>query len=575
MYHSKAGFRLLIRRLKNIARPFWVSTDRWKAYGLLSLVLLLLCGATSLNVYNAFVMGKLMTALQAMHASAFYRLIGLYAAVIIGGIPVMVYYGYLRTLLAIRWRGWLTAHITDRYLRRLAYYRLASDSEIDNPDERITQDVDTFVNTTVGLSIALCDALTTIVSFAGVLWSISVPLTLGVIVYSLIGTLITIWIGKQLVPLNFQQTKTEADMRYSVADVRRDFESIAFYRGEKRVKMAILKNLSATIRNLGTINIVNRNLSFFTTGYNGLVVLLPLAAAAPLYFSHHMEFGDLTRASIAFANICAGMSLLIGQFNGISGYAANIARLGSFIEALDKHSELPLSGRSIEVLEGSELAATNVTVLTPESTRTLVENLNFQVAPGQSLLIMGASGSGKSSVLRALAGIWINGSGRITRPNKSEIMFLPQRPHVPTGSLRAALCYPRTRAGVTDGYLLNLLKQVNLCNLPVRCQGLDCEHNWRDVLSQGEQQRLSLARVLLHAPKYAVLDEATSALDEENEKRLYDLLRASGITLVSVGHRKALLNYHDRVLTLKGDGSWTLEGTNAISRDGKDETARV
>ncbi|MBU6455431.1 MAG: ABC transporter ATP-binding protein/permease [Cyanobacteria bacterium REEB67] len=559
----------LFKRFLAIAAPFWVSRQKWRALGLLATLLTLLCGVTVLNVYNSFVMGRLMDALQKEDGYLFYKLVGLYSLVVLAGTPVMVYYGYLRTKLALVWRSWLTAHLTSRYLSRLAYYRLAGDSEIDNPDERITQDVDTFCNMTVGLSISICDALFTICSFTGVLISISIPLTAAVVIYALLGSLISIWIGKKLVPLNFQHTKLEADLRYSVADVRRDFESIAFYRGEKRVRMQILRNLVASIKNLEMIMIVNRNMGFFTTGYNALVALIPLAIAAPIFFHHHMEFGALTRAGIAFGNIFAGMSLLVSQFGAISAFGANITRLGSFLEALDHHS-VPSSASNhgadiITIVPSEALATEAVTVLTPDSARTLVQDLSFVLEAGSSLLIMGPSGAGKSSVLRALAGIWSFGSGTVYRPDRRDMMFLPQRPHVPVSTLRAALCYPRTLTCATDSHLLALLKLVNLSDLPVRYGGLDVEQNWRDVLSLGEQQRLSFARLLLNRPKFAVLDEATSALDDANEMRLYEQLRATGTTLISVGHRRSLLNYHDRLLTIVGDGSWSLSDAKGLT----------
>jgi len=549
----------LFTRFCAIAKPFWVSNLRWKALALLGGVIALLVGATVLNVVNAFVMGKFTTAMQAQDVHGFYKYIALYAAVIIGGTPIMVYYGYLRTKLALVWRSWLTADLTSKYLSKLAYYKLAGDPEIDNPDERITQDVDTFCNMTVGLSISVCDALFTIFSFAGVLWSMSLPLTFGVVLYALLGSFVSIWIGKKLIPLNFQHVKAEADLRYSVADVRRDFESIAFYRGEKRVKLQILRHLSVAMRNLTGIMNVNRNMGFFTHGYYSLVPIIPLAIAAPLYFAHHMEFGDLTRASVAFGSIFAGMSLLVSQFGALSAFAANITRLGSFIESLEKYSAPAVKGaRVIELLPADYLAAEAVDVLTPDGSRALVRELNFRVDPGSSLMIMGPSGAGKSSVLRALAGIWTVGKGKVYRPDPGETMFLPQRPHVPSSTLRAALCYPRTMTCATDSHLLALLKLVRLEELAER-YGLESEQNWRDVISLGQQQKLSFARLLLHRPKYAILDEATSALDEESERYLYEQLKATGSTLISVGHRASLLVHHERLLTINGDGgSWVL-----------------
>ena len=556
--------RQTARRLYSIGKPFWVSSHAWKALLLLITVLGLLFTVAAVNVYVSSIAGKFTTALQAKDVSGYHFYLLMYAFAMIAGSPVVVLYQFLRTKLALMWRRWLTQHFVDRYLDKRAYYRLSTRHDIDNPDERMSQDVETFCNSAVGLFIAILDAFVTVVSFVGVLWLISVPLTFVAIGYSFLGCLLTIWIGNRLVNLQFQHTKLEADLRYTLADVRRDVESIAFYRGEQSARKVIFKRIAEAIINLELMMVLQRNLTFFTVNFNYLVVLIPAAIIAPLYFAGTMEFGDITRAGIAFGQVFGGMTLLIGQFTGISGFIANINRLGSFVEILDEveaEAKAPSSdGKGeIQILEtDGKLVLDKVSVDVPNTERRLVADLDLMVGPGESLIIMGPSGSGKSSLLRAIAGIWKSGQGRIVRPRVEHLMFLPQRPFVPRSTLREAICYPITAASriASDVELESVLKLVNMHDLVERAGGLDIEQEWRDMLSLGEQQRLTIARLILARPRFAFLDEATSALDADNERLLYNLLKTLRTTVISVGHKQSLVEHHQRILRLTGDGGW-------------------
>lgn len=559
----------ILGRFMRIALPFWTSNQKWKALRLLAGMLLLLVGVALTNVYINSVVGKYTEALKDGHEGAFWTLLWQYIQALLFATPITVYYQFLRTKLAIVWRQWLTQHLLGRYLAHRTYFHMARDSSIDNPDERMSNDVETFVNMTVGFTITILDALITIATFTYVLASISQSLTATVWAYAVVGSILTVWGGQKLVGLNFEHVKLEADLRYSLAEMRRDVESIAFYRGERRAKLYVFKALVRAVKNQEALMILNRNLGFFTISYNFMAAVIPVAIAAPIYFAGHMHFGDMTRATMAFGNIFAAMTLLVVQINAVSAYAANIDRVGSFIEALDaKGLTLPQPRSVIEVQVGETLELDNVTVLTPDSSRVLAEKVSFALDQGERLLIMGPSGAGKSTMLRAIAGLATAGCGRIIRPDASKLMFLPQRAYAPTCTLREAVCYPHSSGWALDTQLLSTLRLVNLSELAMRAGGLDKEQNWRDMLSNGEQQRLSFARLLLAVSggkrgreagaTTVFLDEATSALDPKNENLLYSVLGSLGVCVVSVGHRRALIEHHDKLFILDGKGGGKL-----------------
>ncbi len=551
--------RIAWRRLYAVGKPFWVSEQRYKASAMLVAVLILLFVSSAVNVYIGKIAGETMTALQKQEVHAFSWSMTQFAFVMLLATPITVYYQFLRTRLALLWREWLSNHLFGRFFGGHTYYKLNNDLRIDNPDQRMTQDVETFCNSSVGLFVSVLDALVNISTFIGVLWSISPTLSFTVVAYSVIGSFVSLWIGKKLIALNFVQSALEANLRHCLTDVRRDAESIALYNGEAREQRSSTDALRRTIANLYDMACVNRNLGFFTIPFNLLVPLIPAAVIASLYFDNQIDFGEITRAGMAFGTIFSGMTLLVQQFTGISSYAANINRVGSFVEVLDEYdAKTADSAKTIEIVTADRLALADVTVLTPDATRTLVENISFQLPEGSSLLIMGPSGCGKSTLLRAIAGISRAGCGRVYRPRLTDLMFLPQRPYVPECTLREALCYPSTQACGNDAQLLALLNLVRLPNLALEVGGLDVDRNWREKLSPGQQQLLSMARVILTKPKYAFLDEATSALDPENERLLYTVLQSVGATVISVGHRPALVEHHTHVLELLGNGSWKI-----------------
>jgi putative ATP-binding cassette transporter len=537
--------------------------QRWLQWVLLTFLLFLSLTVNRLNVMISFIFRFIDTALQQKEEPTFWQFLIIYGVLIISAIPILVIYRYTRLKLGLFWREWLTDHFLDRYFDQRAYYELdsnAANTEIDNPDQRISEDVRSFTGTTLSFLLDILDSILTLYAFTGILYGISRPLALGLVVYATIGTAIAILAGRKLIKINFDQLRYEADFRYSLVHVRDNAESIAFYQGEDQELRQILHRFGAALRNFNLLIIWQAIIDIFQYAYNYFTRIVPYVIVAPLYFSGVRDFGTITQATIAFSQVLSALSIVANQIQSISSFAAGINRLGSFHESLEDPALRHTGAResNIQTRIAQQLALHHVTLLTPNSERTLVRDLSFALEADQRLLIVGVSGSGKSSLLRAIAGLWTNGQGSIARPDTQEMLFLPQKPYMLLGSLRDQLLYPKRRRDLTDEDLIRVLAQVNLGDLPERVGGFDVEKDWASTLSLGEQQRLAFARILITQPRYAILDEATSALDVANEKLLYLQLQHLNTTYISVGHRPTLLAYHDLVLELQGNCAWQL-----------------
>lgn len=408
--------------------------------------------------------------------------------------------------------------------------------------------------------VTLINSMVTLFAFIGILWAISWTLPVGLVFYATVGTGLSILIGKRLVGLHFNQYQKEADFRYALVRVRDNAESIAFFRGEKREHRDLLSRFTEVVKNTMWIIGWNRTLGFFTNSYNYLALILPTLIVAPLYMRGAVEFGVVTQAQSAFAQVLMALSVIILQFEGLSAFAAGIKRLGDLWDELDDYDAedaLMETGAQVSVDEDAlRLKLTDLTVQTPGAEKTLTRKLNFTLPPGQSVLIMGASGTGKSSLLRTIAGLWQSGEGSIERPKLNDLIFLSQRPYMVQGNLRSQLVYPQSEEGADDDVIREALKKVHFTEVLDRVDGdFDRSVDWTNILSLGEQQRVSFARIFLRKPLLAFLDEATSSLDEENERILYQGLRGLGISFVSVGHRSTLKEFHDHLILLKVDGT--------------------
>ena len=499
----------------------------------------------------------------------------------------------MRDRLGLAWRRWLTDSLVERYFSDRAFYLINQfNPEVDNPDQRIAEDVRSFTQESLTLMLVVVGSLLELVAFSGVLWGISRELVLFLVAYALIGTLLTVGVfGQPLVRLNFEQLKKEADFRFGLVRVRENAEAIAFYQGEVQETDQVKSRFMAAFDNYKRLLTWELSLNGLTNFYEFIPFVLPALVVAPAVFSGEVEVGKVSEAQGAFIRVFFSLNVVVARLQSLTAFGAGIDRLYEFSESLGEPTLEPdeadgvnaeespeeaeslvdkddagsadddavLSQPLIDFQVASEIAVDTLTLQTPNYRRTLIEDLSLTLDGEGSLLVMGPSGCGKSSLMRAIAGLWTSGKGTISRPELADLLFLPQKPYMVLGSLRTQLLYPYADAEVTDERLKDVLSKVNLPDLADRFDGLDAEEEWGDVLSLGEQQRLSLARVLVHQPKYAILDEATSALDQTNEQQLYGHLAAAKTAYISVGHRDSLKDYHQSLLRLAEDHSWTLE----------------
>ena len=562
----------ILGRFWKIAISYWNSEEKWKARGLLLLVMVLSLGYTGLSVLLNNRRGVMISALSAQDEARFWQTIMIFLGVLVAYAPIFAGYTYLRDRLGLLWRRWLTNRYVDNYFSNRAYYNLNNlHTDIDNPDQRIAEDVKSFTQGSLTFLLIIVDSLLGIIAFSSVLWKISSSLVLFLVLYAVLGTVVTVGVfGKGLVRLNFAQLKKEADFRFSLVRVRENAESIAFYRGEQQEADQVKDRFMEAFDNFKNLIIWQLNLNVFSNAYEFLPFILPAIVVAPGIFAGELEVGKVSEAQGAFIRIFFSLNLIVARFQELTSFGAGIDRLYTFAENIEQSSQAETEASTesdaeeqkiqptFTVEEGEGVSLAGLTLMTPNYQRTLITDLSIALSEGEGLLVKGPSGCGKSSLLRAMAGLWNSGQGTIHRPQPGDILFLPQRPYMIVGSLRDQMIYPNMEIEASDEELKAILQQINLPDLDERFGGFDAEEDWSSVLSLGEQQRLTFARLLLNKPQYAILDEATSALDLSNEASLYQQLQHLETTFLSVGHRSTLTNYHERTLKLAADTTWEL-----------------
>ncbi len=560
----KETFARTRRQFWRILKAFFTSERRGKARFFTSLLLVLSLASVGVTVLTSYAARDVMTAISNKNYPVYLRGMGRYLGSFILAMFIDVYYRWAEQRLGLLWREWMAQHLIKRYFNNRAYYRLRGSENIDNPDQRISEDVRNFTTDSLSYALMAVSSVMTLFGFLGVLFTISSMLLSVAVAYAVGGTILCVYIGRRLVRLHYDKYQKEADFRYGLVRVRDNAESIAFYRGEKREHLDLVRRLASVVANMRTIITWNRKLGFFRNSYSYIALLLPIMIVAPLYMNGRIQFGVVTQSLDAFAQVLGALTLITSNFEGLSSYLAGLQRLGSLWDDLDEFDaeELRLARESQQKLDeaGHHLMLNKLTVRTPGDGKTLVNELTFELRPRESMIIMGASGTGKSSVLRTIAGLWPGASGTLERPPLRDLMFLPQRPYMVPGTLRDQLLYPYPDRGLTDEAIREVVTKVNLADVLARVDGdLDRVIDWTNVLSLGEQQRVAFARLLIRSPTFAFLDEASSALDEDNQALLYGLVRESGVGLISVGHRITLVPFHDRMVQLHRTGEWEMK----------------
>ena len=554
-----------------LAAPYFRSEDRWAGRLLLASVIAIELALVAIDVLINQWNARFYNALQDRDWDTFISELVFFSFLAGAFILLAVYQLYLNQWLQIRWRRWMTARYLGHWLTGANHYRmqLLGDAA-DNPDQRIAEDVHLFVDKTLTIGTGLLSSIVTLASFVVILWGLSsaAPLVLfgvdvavpgylvwAALAYAIVGTLLTHLIGHRLVGLNFMQQRYEADFRFNLVRVRENSEQIGLLEGEKAENERLLDRFSRVVTNWYAIMTTQKRLTFFTAGYRQASVVFPYVLVSPAYFSGAVQLGGLMQTASAFASVQNALSFFITAYSQLAEWASVIERLDGFDKAVGHAQSVAVTPPVVDVRKQAGQHSVNidkVTLLLPNG-KPLVDADGISINPGDRILLTGPSGSGKSTLFRAIAGIWPFGSGTIGRPPDADVMLLPQRPYFPVARLNSAIAYPAEPGTFDDETIKAALHAVGL---PAMAERLGEEAHWNRMLSLGEQQRLGLARALLHAPDFLFLDEATASLDEPGEAAVYRLLqeRLPRTTIVSIGHRSTLAEFHNRRLTLVREG---------------------
>ena len=550
------------RRFVRAVMDFFTSEVRWRARGLFGLLIAFALTVNGLNVVNSYVGRDFMTAIEHRNQVGFVREAILFVAVLAGSAVVAVLYRFTEERLGLFWRVWLTQRIIRRYLENRTYLHLKESGTVLNPDQRIAEDVRVFTTTTLSFTLMFMNGALAVLSFSGVLWTIS-PSLFGVAIgYAILGTLATIYLGRPLIGLNYRQSDREASFRSDLIHVRENGDSIALLGHEGRLTNRLLRRIESFADNFRQIVSVNRNLGFFTTGYNNLIQIIPMLIVAPLFIRGKVQFGVITQSAVAFAQLLGAFSLIVNQFQSISTFAAVIVRLSALVGAAEKGS--PSVARAPVSVMGTDgrLAYKGLTLFSPEGAREVVKDLSVEIPKGTRVLVVGPNEAARTALFRATAGIWPAGAGVVIRPPSDEIFFLPQRPYLPPGTLRELLSAGGQEQVITDEQITTIVRHAGLGSIQVRAGGLDTEHDWSAILSLAEQQLLALTRLIFARPAFAILDRVTASLKPVQVRDALRRLDENSITYVAFADELESTELYDAVLEIDAEGEWAWNRTS-------------
>ncbi len=585
------NIRATLATVWRIAIPYFRSEDKWAGRGLLAAVVTMELALVAINVLVSQWQNRFFTAIQEYDLGRFVSEIWIFLGLASVYIALAVYKLYLNQWLQIRWRQWLTKHYLGEWLDGATHYRMQLTGDAaDNPDQRITEDVKNFVEQTLVIGLGLLSSLVTLASFVVILWGLSnkAPLHLYgtniiipgflfwcALLYAVLGTALTHWIGSPLINLNFEQQRYEADFRFNLVRVRENSEQIALLKGEGAERGRLLARFGFVIGNWYAIMGRTKRLTAFTASYAQAAVIFPYVVVAPAYFAKSIQLGDLMQTGSAFGSVQDALSFFVSAYRSIAEWRAIVARLDGFEMSVDSAANLTAHQATIELKAAGgsrSIGLDKLCVYLPNG-KPLVAADGFAIQTPERVLVTGPSGSGKSTLFRAIAGIWPFGTGSVVIPQQAKLMMLPQRPYFPVGALGDAVIYPAAPGAFQTAQIRDAVIAVGLPDLAER---LTEDGHWNRMLSLGEQQRLGLARALLHAPDYLFLDEATASLDEPSEARLYRLLteKLPQATIVSIGHRSTLDAFHTRKATMVKDGAIHVLGNSGAPAEPEPSTAR-
>lgn len=563
------------RRVIGLARPYWGRKEAWRSWLVAMVTVGIMAASIGLGFRLSFLSKEMTDALVSRHEASYWRLFlltTLMGLAMEGGFLFISV--YLIPRLVLHWRVFMTGDVVRRYLQRRTYFGILQEGVIDNVDQRIQQEVGPYCSMVLKVPMNIAGAFLSIGGQGWILRQISPLFFYAVLVYGAVTAAVTWWLIRPLIRLNFQSTVAEADLRYGILHVRDYAETIALYRGEAAEERSITRRLLLAMRIAIATLRYQLGMAYANSGLGLVWTLMPAVILVPVFFSGKISYGVITQGTVSAAMLLASLQEVISLQNVFANGAPHVVRLAQIVEraqladAEERDQRLCIARR-----EGPAIRVAAMSLQTPGGERTLLHDLTLDIGAGRHLMIVGQTGVGKSSLLRALAGLWTRGTGSITMPPPADVLFLPQRPYMLLANLREQILYPAFESELDDAQLQSLLERVNLPDLAAQHGGFDTVCDWARVLSLGEQQRIAFARALAARPRYVFLDEATSAVDMATERRLYELLRNTGVTFVSVGHRPSLLQYHVDALELVVGGGWrVIPAHEAMPSDSSDSS---